>query len=420
MPLLNRITQWVCRLLLGLTFVFSGFVKGVDPWGTAYKIQDYFTAFNLESFSGWALWLSIALSATELLLGLLLLFAQLRRVSFYGIAVMMLIFTPVTLYLAIANPVSDCGCFGDAIKLTNWETFGKNLILLLAVVLLFLCGWTKRQSYANNHLKYSHLLLLLFALFPPVYALRHLPMLDFRPYAVGVNIPEAMQIPPDAPKDVYITTFVYEKNGERKTFDETNYPWDDSTWVFVSNETTLVEQGYRPPIAEFILKDIDQQEMTDRVINDPGAVLLVVAPFLSDISKAELTRIESIVEGVARPRQLPIYLLTSSPLSEVAERLGGLPPEVVPLAGDERVLKTVVRAHPGVVLLSGGTILGKWTMADFPQRRFEAGNVSSQQIRALAREGKRGLFLAMGVVFLLLAGGYIYTAGRERGWLSRH
>ena len=213
----------------------------------------------------------------------MLLLDEGRRIAVWGIAIFMFIFTPLTLYLAIANPVSDCGCFGDAVKISNTQTFVKNLILLIAAVVLLLGRW-HRQIYLLRALRWRQyalwVMLLIAAVAPGVYSLVHLPLLDFRPYHVGASIWENMSVPEGAPQDEFSTTFVYEKDGVNKTFTEADYPWDDSTWHYVSSENQLIRKGYEPPIKEFHLIDSSGQDIAPQILQAQGDRFLVVWPFL--------------------------------------------------------------------------------------------------------------------------------------------
>ena len=229
----NRFTVNVCRFVVALTFIFSGFVKAVDPKGTQYKIIDYLAALNIDSLvpDMAALVASVLLSAFEFCVGIFLLFAIHRRLNSRLAFVMMLIMTPLTLWLAIDNPVKDCGCFGDALVLTNWQTFFKNLVLLACTAIL--AAWPLQMvrfiSRTNQGIVINFTALFILAV--SSWSLYYLPQFDFRPYHIGANIPKGMEMPADAPQPKFETTFTLEKNGVRKDFTLENYP--DSTWTFV-------------------------------------------------------------------------------------------------------------------------------------------------------------------------------------------
>ena len=279
--IIQEVVANTCRFLLAASFIFSGFVKAVDPLGFQYKIQDYLTAFGMASWfpSFFPLLGGIILSAVEFFIGISLFFAT-RRTLATSLALMLMIFmTPLTLYLAIFDPVSDCGCFGDAWVLTNWETFGKNIVLLFAAMMAFR---HRRMLVRFISVKMEWLVSLytLFFVFTlSFYCLDRLPVLDFRPYKIGKNILEGMTMPEGAKPSVYESIFILEKNGEKKEFTLDNYP--DSTWTFVDTRTILKEKGYEPAIHDFSMIDLNTgEDITDDVLTDIGYTFLLVAVLL--------------------------------------------------------------------------------------------------------------------------------------------
>ena len=247
MVIIRNLFRWI----VGATFLFSGFVKVIDPLGYGYKIADYLEAMNLSSIDGAALPLAIALSVLELVIGFSLFFNQLPKLGALGALLMMVFFTPLTLWLAIANPVSDCGCFGDALVITNWQTFFKNLVLLAMAILLF---WQRKKMKTTYHTGIQWVIMFVVgfaSLGLGLYCLKTLPIIDFRPYHIGANIAEGMVVPEDAPKPVVESLFVYEKDGKQKEFSVDNLP--DSTWKFVDAKHNIIDPGYVPPIHDFTM-----------------------------------------------------------------------------------------------------------------------------------------------------------------------
>ena len=241
----------VIRVFTAIIFTFSGFVKAVDPLGTVYKIEDYLSAFGgfFASIEFLAFPAAFLLILVELLIGVgLFLQFKFKLVSWLAFA-FMLIVTPLTLYIALKNPVTDCGCFGDAIKLTNWQTFGKNIPLLIMTLLLIIFN----KSFKNIYLPAIEWIMAGFFAIAGVslmvFNLLHLPMIDFRPFKIGVNIPEAMTVPTDAPTDVYDYIFTYEKDGIKKNYGLNELP--DSTWTFVKQESKLIAKGAEAKIKSF-------------------------------------------------------------------------------------------------------------------------------------------------------------------------
>lgn len=360
----------VARYLLAIVFVFSGFVKGIDPWGTAYKLSDYFAAFNLHFLDSLALPLSVLLCAAELYIGLLLLSGVKQKIAAWGAFLFMVVFTPLTLVLAITNPISDCGCFGDAIKLSNWGTFYKNLLFFAAAAFLFA---NRTEELSKHNSVKQNLLALLFlalAIVPAIHGIRHQPMIDFRPFHIGANLLQYTSIPDDAPHDVYRTILYYQKDGVVKEFDETNYPWDDSTWTFVDSKSFLVEKGYTPPIANFILYTEDGQNYTDSILYSKGDLILVVVPNIKHLSESAITKFKTI-QKLAHDKGIKIFGLTSAAGRELAdlENKHGL--FFTWLQADEVMLKTIVRSNPGMLYLMNGTIIGKWHWRDIPETLFK-------------------------------------------------
>lgn len=262
----------ICRLILGLVFVFSGFVKVIDPLGLTYKIEDYLTAFGgfFSNFSFLALPLGVALPVLELVIGLNLLFKIKYRLTSILAMFFMLVMTPLTLYIALYNPVTDCGCFGDALVITNWQTFFKNLVLIILAFIL-LINTSQHKPMFLSRIEWAIVTFFVgIGVALAVCSYNHLPLIDFRPYKIGVNIPEAMRVPEDAAADVYATTFIYEKEGVKKEFTLENYPKNDSTWTFVDQKTVLVSTGYKAPIHDFSIVNAAFDDITEEVIYNPG------------------------------------------------------------------------------------------------------------------------------------------------------
>ena len=360
----HSIVATIARVLLGLVFVFSGLVKAIDPLGTTYKIEDYLKAFggfftDLIPLAGTA---AVCLIALEFLLGVCLLCNVRTQWTSWLTLLFYCVMTPLTLYIAIANPVSDCGCFGDALVITNWQTFWKNIVLLiLAIVLVVL----RRDVRAFWHW-YVELAIAILALVAVsglmLYTRLHLPIIDFRPYKIGNNIVELMEYPEDAAPDEYEITFVYAKDGQEQTFTLDNYPKGDSTWVFVSQNSRLVKKGYEPPIHDFEIMNADYEDITYDILEDHGPVTLVIMYDLSKADKKQFTRLESLYEQCALASN-PMYILTGSSTDDILALALEHPEwsEII-CTCDPVTLKTIVRANPGVVVLHNGTIIDKYNL----------------------------------------------------------
>jgi len=363
-----KIIRFLIRLVPGLVFVFSGFVKAVDPLGSAYKFTDYFEAFHLDFLSPLSLPLAFVLSSLEMLIGLALLMNYGRKFVAWALLLFMSFFTLLTLVLALTDPVSDCGCFGDALILSNWATFIKNLILLPFAMFVFADRKRPEQHTFFLGQGFAMLTLFLLAVGLSWYSYRHLPVLDFRPYSVGSNIPEKSMIPPDAPVDQYETTLFYlnKQTGEVKEFTLENYPGDTAIWAFSDAQSRLLSKGYEPPIHDFEITDPDGINLSDEILGSSDPVLLMLA---YDLSKSDVSVLKKAAAWSDLARfgsGLRFYAVTASPglVIETITMENQLPYSFC--SADEIMLKTVVRSNPGFVLIRDGIILGKWAGRDFP------------------------------------------------------
>ena len=392
------------RLLVGLVFIFSGFVKGVDPTGSVYKFEDYFTAFHLDVLHGLAFPLAMGLIMAEFLIGMALVFGVKIRWAAWGALVFMILFTPLTLILALTNPVSDCGCFGDALVLTNWQTFIKNLFILFFTLVTFL----GRHHYKVYFYPLAEWFILgAFALFMigiANYGLKYLPVIDFRPYSVGTSIPDDRTIPEGMPQDEYETVLIYEKDGERREFSMDNFPWQDSSWTFIDQRSYLVKEGYRPPIHDFNILAPDGEDITDIVLSKPNYVYLVVASHLSESSMAGMKKATELMLYCQQYDQ-PFYVLSASSPSEIKTIQNALGMSFDVHSLDETTLKTMIRSNPGLMILKDGVILDKMAWRSFPTPDALSGNHLSESLMSES-QGKSiwriyGLFLSLVFIFML-------------------
>lgn len=355
----------LCRLLIGVVFIFSGFVKAVDPMGGAIKIGEYLTSFGLDVVRPFAVLISFNLSAIEFTLGVCMLLGVYRRYTSFLVLAFMAVMTPLTFYLALFNPVSDCGCFGDALVITNWETFYKNIVLSAASVFVFIYNRRLLQGFTYKVYWFVALYAYMFGIGFAYYNYNHLPIIDFRPYKLGANIPKLMEIPEGAPQDEYKYTFIYEKDGVKKEFTLEDYPANDSSWTFVESKTELIKPGYTPPIAAFNIYNAEGDDVTDEIIRNPGPVLLLIAPKLEDADGEQMDEINGMYD-YALEHRIPFYCVTGSSPQAITEWSDNTGAEYPFRMADEVLLKTIIRSNPGMVLLKDGTVLGKWHYNDIP------------------------------------------------------
>lgn len=356
----------VCRLVLAVTFIFSGYVKAIDPLGTQYKLHDYAEAVGVSAWvPDWlTLASSVGLSALEFCLGIFLLFAIHRRLASRLTLVFMVVMTLVTLWLFVANPIEDCGCFGDALKLTNGQTFAKNLVLLACAAIV---AWQPLRmmrfiSESSQWIVVNYSIL--FIVVSSLWSLYTLPTFDFRPYHVGADIRKGMEIPEDAPQPQFETTFIMEKDGVQQEFSLDNYP--DSTWTFIDSKTIQTEKGYVPPIHDFsiTLRESDE-DITDQVLSRAGYTLLLIAPHLERADDTNFGEINQLHE-YAIEHDIPFYCLTAStdkPIRRWIELTGA---EYPFCTTDETTLKTMIRSNPGLMLLRDGVVAAKWSHNQLP------------------------------------------------------
>lgn len=372
-----RLIASISRTLLGLVFIFSGVVKAIDPLGTVYKIEDYLKAFGgffneLLPMAELAAW---ALIILELLLGVCMVLNIRTQWTSWLALLFYLVMTPLTLYIALTNPVSDCGCFGDAIVLTNWQTFWKNVVLIVLAIILVALRKHVRQLWSN----WMEILLVALTILAAVvfmsWTRNHLPVKDFRPYKIGNHLPTLMEYPEDAEPDVYEYAFVYEKDGVEQTFTLENYPKGDSTWTFVRQDSRLIKKGYEPPIHDLEILNADYEDLTWDILESEEPVTLVVMYELKKADKSQIAKVEALASNLSpfasSPDTLPLqgesegafYILTGSGTDDIINFCLEYPTlSDYVCTCDPVTLKTIVRANPGVIVLQNGIVIDKYNL----------------------------------------------------------
>ena len=353
----------IARLLVAATFIFSGFVKLIDPLGSAYKFQDYFAVdvLNLEFLSPYALPFSVILILAEIMLGVTLLIGFKPKITVWSLFILTLIFLFLTWYSAYYNKVTDCGCFGDAVKLTPWETFYKNVLLLGLIVLLMFNIKNIKPVLSNNIVKWISFVSLMVFLYIAYYVLQHLPLIDFRPYAIGKNIPEGMITPEGAKQDVYEDTWIYNVNGEDKEFTTAEKPWEIDGATFVDRKTVLLEKGYEVPIHDFTMER-DGVDFTEFLMQKEKLVLIV----MHNLNKTDKSLLPKIKEFSTKALQegYDVYAMSSNKEEDYLKLKKEYNLDFDVLFCDDITLKTMIRANPGIMILDKGTITGKWNAND--------------------------------------------------------
>ena len=410
-----KIAVLISRILVGSLFIVSGLIKANDPLGFSYKLEDYFAAdvLNLEFMVPWALGLAMFICVVEIVLGAATLFGAKMKLVSWSLLLMIVFFTFLTFYSAQFDKVTDCGCFGDALKLTPWESFQKDIVLLALVLIIFLrrkkielttskdemvilpasliliavmafgiFDWAVIfyftiglflmlfifRSYIKNHLTewLMGAVAIILSSYFTMYCYNHLPIRDYRPYAVGNNIPELRTLPEDAQPDVYETILTYRnlETEEVKDFSQQDYPWDDSSWVWVNTDSKLIQEGDYPPIHDFNLFDEDGNDLTEGILAEP-LIFLYISKDINKASEDAQKQVAAFAEEVFNAGYY-MYGISPSGYEDVQafrhkHQLG-----FDFLTADETMLKTVVRANPGLIMLKEGTITGKWHYSDFP------------------------------------------------------
>ncbi len=370
--LINAILN-IARIVFGITFIFSGFVKAVDPYGFTYKIEDYLISFQLTQLIPLALAFAIILILLEFVLGVFILVGIYRKWTTAFAVMFMTVMTPLTLYIAIANPVKDCGCFGDALIISNWDTFYKNIILIAFAIILFVYRKRIRPFFSNKTKPYILVYVVFFFLAFSFYNIIYLPVLDFRPYKVGSNIPEKMGHNMEQ-GDVYENIYVYEKEGVTKEFTDENYPWEDTTWTFVELKSNLIEEGDKPEIQDFAITAYHKNEngtfnksddITHEFLSKPFS-LLIVSLSLNEIGDTQWQKIQSIADYAAN-NSIDMRIGTSSDENVIEQLDRNMRDANLNYASmDELTLKTIIRSNPGLLLLKEGVVQAKWSKNRLP------------------------------------------------------
>lgn len=347
----------IARIVVGGTLLFSGFVKAVDPMGMGYKFEDYAIAIGIGGTLSPLLLIiaGVLIAMFEFTLGTLILLAIERRATSRLAVVFMTVMTLVTVWIFATDPVEDCGCFGDAIVLTNGQTLLKNL-MLLALSIIMACYPLKTVRFVSrtNQWIVVHYVML-FSLFLSAWCLYDLPIFDFRPYHIGADIRKGMEIPKGAKQPEFETTFILEKDGVRKEFTLEDYP--DSTWTFVDSRTKQISEGYVPEIHDF--------DVPEEILQSKGYSFLLISPHFDKADESCFGEIDQIYE-YAMDHHVAFLCLTASSNKEIQGWRDKTGAEYDIESSDETTLKTVVRSNPGLLLLKDGVIVGKWSHSFIP------------------------------------------------------
>ena len=391
----------LCRIIVAVTFIFSGFVKAIDPIGTQYKLQDYLGAIGMAGIlPNWTLLaVAVFLAAIEFCIGIFLLFAIQRRLISKLTVAFMAFMTMVTMWIVVADPVKDCGCFGDALHLTNTETLIKNIVLLVCSLAIMYrpLAMFRFVSKSNQWIVTNYTIV--FILVSSGLSLYYLPIFDFRPYHIGVNIPRGMEIPKGAKLPQFKTTFIMEKNGQRKEFTLDNYP--DASWKFIDSKTVQTSEGYIPPIHDFSITDNKTGlDLTNSVLSHKGYTFLLIAPHLETADDSNFGDIDRLYE-YAQSYDIPFYCLTASTTKAIKRWIDLTGAEYSFCITDEAVLKTIIRSNPGLLLLKDGTIINKWSHNNLPNEAKLSRPISQSSLGKMPKDNVPAKILEIVLWFIL-------------------
>ena len=356
------------RVFVGVLFIISGLIKLNDPVGFSFKLEEYFSpsVLDLNFLMPYALLLAVVLVILEVLLGVFLLIGYRKKITIFSLLAMILFFTFLTFYSAFYNKVTDCGCFGDALKLTPWQSFYKDVVLLVLILLLTFNIRFIKPLFSKLNLVLISMLSFLGCMIFAYYVLMHLPYKDFRPYKIGANIIENMIIPEDAPKAVINYNWKFKVSGGEKVVTTSgSYPKVDGEFVGV--ETEIVKEGYEPPIHDFTM-EIDGEDFTSTLMDE--SKLCVVT--LYDIDKAESEGLDKLntLSDIAKTAGYKIIGLTASGTNQIEVLKAKYNLNFQFYFCDETALKTIVRSNPGIFVLNNGTIKDKVHWNDIEQLDF--------------------------------------------------
>ena len=379
------ILLWISRLFVGLLFIFSGLIKANDPMGFGFKLQEYFHVFNLNFLNDYSTWIAILICAFEIILGILLLLGLAKHTVAWGLLILILFFTFLTFYSAFFDVVTSCGCFGDAIPLTPWESFIKDLILLVFIGIIFIKRHKITPLFNNSGInKLLAFLAVIFSFGIGVYTYTNLPFLDFLPYKVGNNIPSLMKIPEGAAQDEFehIYNLKNKQSGETKQVTDKEYMgqkiWEDENWEIVGEPVTkLIKKGYQVAIPDLIISDNEGQDLTQEVIENPHYNFIVTSVDITKFTPADflaLDKINQTIRSLSEEYNLRAVLLTASASSDIDYLNDQLDLVLETFYADAVPLKSMVRSNPGVMLMQNGVVIQKWSKDTFPSKEELVAN----------------------------------------------
>ena len=357
------------RILVGVLFIISGLIKLNDPVGFSFKLEEYFSqgVLDLPFLIPYALSISIAVVIFEVLLGVILLLGFRVKFTVWSLLIMIVGFTFLTFYSAYYNKVTDCGCFGDALKLTPWESFTKDVVLLILIVILFVGNRYIKPLFRANTIRVITLVCVVFCIIYSYYVLNHLPVIDFRPYKIGANIEEGMSVPENAPKPIYDYAWRFKVAGEEKIIvTQGDYPSIDGEFIDV--ETTEVQKGYEPPVHDFTIER-NGEDLAGSFLQEPKLVM-VIAYDLAKTNEDVYSEVKKVTDAAIQ-RGFKVIGMSASNVEQTAKLVKDHKLSFEFYFTDETTLKTIVRSNPGLMVLEKGTIQQKVHYNDMDALQFD-------------------------------------------------
>jgi len=364
---------WFCRIAVGLLFIFSGLIKANDPLGFSYKLEEYFEVFHMLFLSHYALSLAIFLCALEMTLGFALLIGWRAVQVTWGLLLLIIFFGFLTFDSAYFKVVQTCGCFGDAIPLTPWQSFSKDMILLVLVVVLFVDKHAIKPILGPVGGRRAFIAAVVFSFGVGFYTYNFLPVLDFLPYKVGASIPDEMKTPPGAVPDEYEITYHLKNKatGAEKDMTDKEYLksniWKDSNWEIKGDPgRKLVKTGFTPKIRDLVIKDAQGNDYTQELLSNPFYSVWIVANQLPETNEKAIGDLNALALNLTQNFNTRVLMLTSNAPDDVKAfvKTHHFAPEV--FYADGVPLKSMVRANPGVILMKNGVIINKWHFHNVP------------------------------------------------------
>lgn len=355
---MRNLTTQFSRLFVGLLFIISGLIKLNDPLGFSYKLAEYFgePVFNLPFLVPFSLAIALFLVILEVVLGVMLLLGYKTKNTVFSLLILVVFFSFLTFYSAYFDVVKDCGCFGDALHLTPWQSFTKDIVLLFFILVLFFNQKLVKPLFSTKIVSFLALISFVLCLFMGYWVLNHLPILDFRPYKVGTNIQKGMEIPEGSPKSVVEMIFIYNINGVEKQFTEKDLMSLPEGATFVDRKDKVITEGYVPPIHDFAMEK-DGSDYKEEFLKEPK-LIIIVAYDLVNAEKIGIKKLEKLNQS-AKLKGYKVIGMTASSPEEIAntKKVFGLSFDFY--FCDGTALKTIERANPSIVILEKGTIKQK-------------------------------------------------------------